>query len=86
MNLSNFMTPMKTPRSRIEMERNSHLLIEQLRSGKLSLPNDFRIKYSLTKLVSTPNRRLDFLSVDEHARLQMNMSAQNFMDQDLELE
>lgn len=84
MNLSNFMTPMKTPRSRIEMERNSHLLVEQLRSGKLILPNDFRIKNSLTKLASTPNRRLDFLSVDEHARLQMNMSAQSFVSQNLD--
>lgn len=84
MNRSNFMTPMKTPRSRLEMERNSNLLIEQLRRGQLHLPNDFMIKHSLTRLALTPNGRLDFLSVDEHARLQMNMSAQNFMNQDLE--
>ena len=76
MDLSKRITSMETPKTRMEMERNSHLFMEELINGRLSLPNDFMIKYSLMKLSFAPNRRLDFLSVDELSRLQMNMANQ----------
>lgn len=76
MDLSKRITSMETPKTRMEMERNSHLFKEKLIHGRLSLPNNFMIKYSVMKLSFAPNRRLDFLSVDELSRLQMNMANQ----------
>lgn len=76
MDLSKRIISMETPKTRMEMERHSHLFREELIYGRLSLPNDFMIKYSLMKLSFSPNRRLDFLSVDEFSRLQMNMANQ----------
>ena len=76
MNLSKLITSMETPKTRMEMERNGHLFKEKLIHGRLSLPNDFMIKYSVMKLSFAPNRRLDFLSVDERIRLLMNMANQ----------
>lgn len=76
MDLSKRITSMETPKTRMEMERNSHLFMEELINRRLSLPNDFMIKYSLMKLSFAPNRRLDFLSVDEQIRLLMNMANQ----------
>lgn len=66
---------MNTPRTRAEFERNFHLLRRQIEDGRLHLPRGMSVE-SLMRLRFLPNGRIDFLSVDELARLQANMTAQ----------
>jgi hypothetical protein len=70
------MNAMQTPRTRAEFERNFHLLRRQIEDGRFHVPSDFRSLESLARLRFLPNGRMDFLSVDEMARMQANMMAQ----------
>lgn len=63
--------PMDTPKTRAEFELRFHYLREALQNGKLRIPRD--VGESFLRLKLLPNGRLDFLSVDESARLQANM-------------
>lgn len=65
---------MDTPKTRAEFELRFHHLREALRSDKMSIPSN--MAESLLRLRLLPNGRLDFLSVDETARLQANMMLQ----------
>jgi hypothetical protein len=66
----NFKT-MEIPTTRSEFEHRFHLLENAIQNGKMSIgPNVSR--ESLLKVRRLPNGRLDFLSVDEMARLQAN--------------
>lgn len=65
---------MDTPKTRAEFELRFHHLREALKNGKLSVPPG--MGESLYRLQLLPNRRLNFLSVDETARLQANMMLQ----------
>jgi len=65
---------MDTPKTRAEFELRFHHLREALKNGKLSIPPG--MGNSLLKLRLLPNGRLDFLSVDEMARLHANMMLQ----------
>ena len=68
--------PMKPPNTRAEFERGFFLLREQLRSGKLFFRRGIKIsELGLLDIRSLPNGRIDFLSVNESARLQANMTA-----------
>lgn len=67
---------METPKTRAEFELRLHKLRAALVSGKMHIPSD--MGESLLKLRLLPNRRLDFLSVDEMVRLQANMMTQIF--------
>lgn len=69
------MQTMKTPRTRSEFERNFHLLGRSIADGKYHVPRDMIMDH-LMRIRHLPNGRIDFLSVDESARLQANMSAQ----------
>jgi hypothetical protein len=62
--------PMDTPKTRAEFELRFHHLLENMKSGKLRYPSN--VVESLFRLKLLPNGRLDFLSVDETARLQVN--------------
>lgn len=79
-NLSPNMPPkiesMETPTTRAEFELRFHHLREALGNGRMSIP--LNMGESLLKLRLLPNRRLDFLSVDEMARLQANMMLRMF--------
>lgn len=68
------MQTMETPKTRAEFELRFHHLREALKNGRLSIPPE--MGGSLLSLRLLPNRRLDFLSVDEMARLQANMMLQ----------
>jgi hypothetical protein len=71
------MNRMNTPRTRAEFERNFHLLQRQVEDGKFHVAED--LSHSLDGLARVrrlPNGRIDFLSVDETARLHANMTAQ----------
>ncbi len=61
---------MDTPKTRGEFEFRFHLLREAIRNEKMQFPASMR--ESLLKLRYLPNGRLDFLNVDETARLQAN--------------
>lgn len=61
---------METPVTRAEFELRFHYLLENLKSGRVKYPSS--VVESLLRLKLLPNGRLDFLSVDEAARLQVN--------------
>lgn len=62
---------MNTPCTRREFERNFHLSHRQLEEGRLQFPVDYPMD-SLMRVRYLPNGRIDFLSVDEMARLNAN--------------
>lgn len=66
---------MNTPRTRADFERNFNLLRRKISDGKLHIPAGFKALDSLSRIRFLPNGRIDFLSVDELARLQANMMA-----------
>lgn len=68
------MQTMDTPQTRAEFELRFHHLREAIKSGKMRYPPN--MIESLLRLRLLPNGRLDFLSVDETARLQANMMLQ----------
>lgn len=61
---------METPKTRAEFELRFHYLLENMKSGKVRYPSN--LAESLFSLRLLPNGRLDFLSVDEMARVQIN--------------
>jgi hypothetical protein len=68
------MRQMKTPKTRSEFERAIYLTVEQIRQGRFHIPA--RMGSGLEDVRFLPNGRVDFLSVNELARLQANMTAQ----------
>ena len=65
---------MQTPRTRAEFERHFQLLREVMRQGKFHV---FRgMTLGTDKVRYLPNGRIDFLSVDESARLHANTISQ----------
>lgn len=68
------MTDMKTPRNRLEFERNFNLLKEQGYQGKMHfMQGTSHVMDSLNKVKILPNGRIDLLTINEGARLQANM-------------
>lgn len=71
------MERMNTPRTRAEFERRFHLLFQSIKDGKYHVTQGASHSLDgLARLRFLPNGRLDFLSVDEMARLQANMMVQ----------
>jgi hypothetical protein len=65
---------MKPPETRAEFERRFFLLREQIMRGKMSFPSDIKMsELGLLQVRQLPNGRIDFLSVNEMARLTANM-------------
>ena len=68
---------MSTPRTRAEFERNFHLLRRQISDNKFHIAHGLdRSIDGIIRVRPLPNGRIDFLSVDESARLQANMMNQ----------
>ncbi|MDO9529106.1 MAG: AVAST type 1 anti-phage system protein Avs1c [Syntrophales bacterium] len=65
---------MQTPMTRAEFERRFHLLREQIHKGKFFIARGLTV--GIEKIRFLPNGRIDFLSVNESARLQANMMVQ----------
>lgn len=65
---------MSTPTTRGEFERHLFLLTERFRQDKINIPRT--VAGSMLRMRYLPNGRIDFLSVDESARLLANMMAQ----------
>lgn len=67
---------MNTPRTRAEFERNFNLLHRQIADDKFFVNRECRHTISgIHRVRFLPNGRIDFLSVDESARLEANMIA-----------
>lgn len=66
--------PMKTPMTRAEFERRFHFLREQICQGKFHIAQGMAL--GIEEIRYLPNGRIDFLSVNELARLQANMMTQ----------
>lgn len=67
---------MKTPTTRKEFEYGFHLLSNSLSNNKIQFSSQAMVGVEgLKKLRYLPNGRIDFLSVNESARLQANMHA-----------
>ena len=60
--------------TREDFERHFNILVETMRQGKLSFFKGFSGD-SLLNVRKAPNGRIDFLTVDEGARLNANMMA-----------
>jgi len=68
------METMQTPTTRAEFERRFHLLREQISKGKFFIARGLTV--GIDKVRFLPNGRIDFLSVNESARLNANMMVQ----------
>lgn len=68
-------SPMDTPRTRAEFEHRFHLLIDKIKNKKMHFPQGYSFE-SLERVRKLPNGRIDFLNVDEQARLNANMMIQ----------
>ena len=64
--------PMQTPVTRAEFERRFHLLRERLRQGKMMFAKQ-EMTSGILRVRFLPNKRIDFLSVNESARINANM-------------
>lgn len=65
------------PRTRSEFERNFHILVERMREGKINFASHLeRTVGGLMRVRYLPNGRINFLTVDELARLTANMVAE----------
>lgn len=79
------------PRTREDFERNMYILVESIKNGQHFLPKGSRQVDSLIKLRALANKRINFLTVNETARLQanhlasmMDMDVSNFIDKENE--
>ena len=68
---------MKTPLTRAEFERRFFLLHRMIEEGRLKFAEGLSNSMDgLARVRYLPNGRIDFLSVDEMARVQANMTSQ----------
>ncbi|MBC3766696.1 AVAST type 1 anti-phage system protein Avs1c [Neptunicella marina] len=72
---------MDTPETRAEFERRFHYMYHQMKAGKFHVGPDVSMG-GVLKVRKLPNGRIDFLSVNEQARLQANTvyNMRNFKD------
>ncbi|MFS8604476.1 MULTISPECIES: AVAST type 1 anti-phage system protein Avs1c [Priestia] len=67
-------TKMDTPMTRREFERRFHITAELMMQGKVHFSSHLKNSIEgLLEVRKTPNGRIDFLSVDEMTRLNVNM-------------
>lgn len=70
------MSTMQTPNTREEFEIRVNLTLEQMRLGLVHAADGVRGQDSLANIRHLPNGRVDLLSIDEMARVQLNMAYQ----------
>lgn len=66
---------MITPNNRKEFERNISILAESIEQGTSKFLPDRKIIMSLLKSKKLPNKRINFITVDERSRLLANSLA-----------
>lgn len=68
---------MERPMTRSEFEHRFNMLENMIKNGRMSMaPHLYRSMESLMNVRRLPNGRIDFLSVDEMARLHVNTMSQ----------
>lgn len=66
---------MITPSNRKQFERHIHMLAESIEKSRFHLPPDRRLMQGLLNARQLPNRRTNFLTIDESTRLLANSIA-----------
>ena len=66
---------MITPSNRREFERHIDILAESIEKGRFQMPPSRRMLNSLLNARQLPNKRSNFLTIDESARLLANSLA-----------
>lgn len=66
---------MITPKNRREFERHINMLYEGLEKGTNNIPNDKRLINKLLNTRKTPNKKMNFLTINETVRLMANSGA-----------
>lgn len=66
---------MITPDNRKQFERHIHILAESIEQGTFTSIPDHGIIMSLLKTRNLPNKRVNFITVDERSRLLANFLA-----------
>lgn len=66
---------MITPSNRKEFERHISMLFEGLEQGRHHVPNNKRLINSLLDSRKSPNKRVNFLTINESVRLMANSRA-----------
>lgn len=63
---------MKTPKNRKEFEKHLYILAESIERGRFHISSGFRTTKGLLNVKKIPNKRINFKTVDESARLLAN--------------
>lgn len=63
---------MKTPKNRKEFEKHLYILAESIEKGTFHISSGFRSAKGLMNVKKSPNKRIDFKTVDESVRLLAN--------------
>lgn len=63
------------PKNRREFERHINMLYEGLEKGTHNTPNDKKLINRLLNTRKTPNKRMNFLTINETVRLMANSRA-----------
>lgn len=72
-------TGMNTPMTRRDFERNFNIVSELMKDGKCFFnSNTIETVEGLRKVKCLPNGRIDFLTVEESARLYVNMMGSTY--------
>ncbi|WP_323490583.1 AVAST type 1 anti-phage system protein Avs1c [Flavobacterium sp. PL02] len=72
------------PRTRDEFERNMYILVDRIKKGQHFFPQGSGQVEELSKVRELPNKRINFLTVNETARLKANHIA-SMIDMDLSI-
>ncbi|MBD8253971.1 hypothetical protein IFT96_01135 [Pseudomonas fluorescens] len=70
------MATFDTPETRADFEERMGVLVEMCRTGRMRFVEGVGGYDSISRVRYLPNGRVDFLSIDESARLQANMAHQ----------
>lgn len=63
---------MKTPKNRKEFEKHLYILAESIQMGTFHMSTGFRSAKGLMNVKKSPNKRINFKTIDESVRLLAN--------------
>lgn len=66
---------MNTPKNRKDFERHFNILVEKIHKKKFRIPPSRLLENSLLNVKKMPNRRINFCTINESARLLANSLA-----------
>lgn len=66
---------MNGPKKRNDFERHFDILVEKIKKGKFRIPPSRKLENGLLNIKQLPNGRINFLTINESARLLANSLA-----------